>query len=376
MRGNAIKFGLSCVAVMAGILLAMPAAGQDDDPVIGEKPLSELLKQLRSENRGLQVRASKMLSEAPAEMRPKLMPKMFPLLKSERENDKFVAAQVLGDCGPAAKAATPDLLPMLKGTQYERNRAAAAKALGQIYKDAQPGKEVDEVIDALISKISDDYDSYSDVRREVCTALGNIGLTAKKCVPKMTRVLTEGSHGLGSTQDQEYRLVRRAAAWACSRMGPLAAEHIDLLISRMHMEGEWCPEVVVAIGAIGNVKPNVIPNLIDKIESSGRGGDAGSLKVPAFAALAGFGDKSAAVVPLIRRQLQGPMWGNDAMAVRIAMMKALPAFGAASKEAALEILAQIRLGESQNDEQSKTLKEEATKAYKAVTGQDPPAAKK
>ncbi|MBA4389190.1 MAG: hypothetical protein C0404_14550 [Verrucomicrobia bacterium] len=360
---------------LTGLLAAAQAVAQDDDPMIGEKPLSELLKQLKSENRGIQVRAAKVLADAPAEVRPKMMPKMMVLLKSERENDKFVAAQVLGECGPAAKAAIPDLLPMLKGTQYERNRAAAAKALGQILKDAQPAKDVDEVIDALISKISDDYDSYSDVRREVAQALGMIGTTAKKCIPKMTQVLTQGSHGLGSTQDQEYRLVRRAAAWTCSRMGPLAKEHMDLLISRMHMEGESCPEVVVAIGAIGPVQANVIPNIIDKIESSGRGGDAGSLKVPAFAALAGFGEKSAAVVPLIRRALQGPMWGNDAMPIRIAMMKALPAFGAASKEAAPEILAQIRLGKSQGDELSKTLAEEATKAYKAVTGQDPPTGK-
>ena len=97
--------------------------------------------------------------------------------------------------------------------------------------------------------------------------------------------------------------------------------------------------------------------------------------MPAFAALASFGEKSAAVVPLVRRMLQGPMYGNEAMAIRIAMMKALPAFGAAAKEAAPEILTQIRVGENGGDDQSKVLKEEAVKAYKAVTGQEPPAKK-
>ncbi len=367
--------GMACAVAVICLAHGEPCRAEESEAELNGKPLSQWVQQLRSDNRGFQVRAARALSEAPEKLRALIVPLVIPVLRSDRENDRFVAAQVLGECGPLARAAVPDLLPMLEGTQFERNRAAAAKALGQIWKDAPPGEEVEKVVKALTRKIDDDFDQYSDVRREAVTALGMVGPAAKMCIPKLTKVLTQGSHGLGSSQDQEYRLVRRAAAWTCSRMGPLAAEHIDLLIARMHAEGEWCPEIVVAIGAIGPVHANVIPNIIDKIESSGRGGDAGSLKVPAFAALAGFGEKSAAVVPLIRRALQGPMWGNDAMPIRIAMMKALPAFGAASKEAAPEILAQIRLGRERNEPDYRTLVEEATNAYKAVTGQEPPAGK-
>jgi hypothetical protein len=53
----------------------------------------------------------------------------------ERE---FVAAQILGVYGPLSRVAVPDLLPMLKGTQYERNRTTAAKALGPKAAEAVP----------------------------------------------------------------------------------------------------------------------------------------------------------------------------------------------------------------------------------------------
>jgi HEAT repeat protein len=122
--------------MVCGLLLVSICAFAGDDPQIGDKPLSELAKQLRSDNRGLQLRAAKALTNAPVELKPIIMPKVLPLLKSERENDKFVAAQVLGECGPVARTAVPDLLPMLEGTHFERNRAAAAKALGQIPKDS------------------------------------------------------------------------------------------------------------------------------------------------------------------------------------------------------------------------------------------------
>lgn len=356
------------IIIIVFLMYIGTAIAQEEAHVIDGKSLSEWINQLRSDNRGLQLRAAKALAGVPSNAIPQAVKALIPILSSERDNDRFAAAQTLGEYGSAARSAVPHLLPLLVGTQYERNRAAAAKALGQILKDAKSDEEVDKVAQALTRKISDDYDAYSDVRREVVKALGMIGPAAKSCIPKLTRVIFEGSLGLGSNQDQEYRLVRRAAAWTCARIGPLAAQHIDLLITRMHMEGEWCPEVVEAIGAIGAVHDNVIPNIIDKIESSGRGGDFGALKEAAFSALANFGEKSAPVVPLTRRLLQGPMWGNDAMRVRIAMMKALPAFGPAAKDAVAEILAQIRIGKERGTTEHLTLLEEATKAYKTITG--------
>jgi hypothetical protein len=85
---------LACLACLLSALF--PAAGEEDLRVDG-KPVAELVKQLTDMNRGLQVRAARALSEAPAGIRPALMPRIVPLLRSERENDRFVAAQVLGN---------------------------------------------------------------------------------------------------------------------------------------------------------------------------------------------------------------------------------------------------------------------------------------
>ena len=52
-------------AVMAcGLMLASAALAEDAEPVIDGKPLSSLIKQLRSENRGLQLRAAQSLMKA------------------------------------------------------------------------------------------------------------------------------------------------------------------------------------------------------------------------------------------------------------------------------------------------------------------------
>jgi hypothetical protein len=276
-----------------------------------------------------------------------------------------VAAQILGECGPLARPAVPDLLAMLGGTQYERNRAAAAKALGQILKDSQPSDEIEKVTQALMRVFRD---PYPDVQREAVYACGMIGTAAKSCIPNLQAPLEYCIPN--SCSDGAYFLVRQATAWTVTRMGPLAKEYVDRLIGLMHRE--HTPACVLALGAIGPVQDNIVPNIIDTIESDGRGGDDPGFKVAAFDTLARFGEKSAPVVPLIRRVLQGRMYGNGEMAIRIAMIKALPSFGTAAKDAAPEILAQIQLGERGSGPESVALREEAKKAYKAVTGQDPP----
>jgi hypothetical protein len=337
------------------------AGDQGDDPLIGEKRLSELLVQLRHQNKGIQLRAAKALIEAPAELRPKMMPKMMALLKSERENDKYVAAQVLGGCGPAARAAVPDLLPMLQGTQYERNRAAAAKALGQILKDAQPSEEVEKVTKALVAVFRD---KYPDVQRESVYACGMIGPAAKSCLPHLVEPLEYGIHY--SSSDGPYFQVRTATVWTLSRMGPLAAGYMDRLIARLHYEGSRMPGIVEAMGSIGPVNDNVIPNIIDVVEGAGRPGDCAGFKVKAFETLAKFGEKSAKAVPVMRRFLRDTT-GNEPRPIQEAILKALPAMGAAAKEAAPEILSYAR------QDRDKGLREEAAKAYKAIMGREPPA---
>lgn len=89
-----------CLATIIITSMTLTYCGVTEENVqIGGKQLSEWIKQLQSDNRGLQLRAARTLSEAPVESRPTIVPKVIPLLKSERENDKIVSAQILGEYG-------------------------------------------------------------------------------------------------------------------------------------------------------------------------------------------------------------------------------------------------------------------------------------
>ncbi len=357
--------GLIGAVLIAAAGLVGPALGEDEVVVKG-KPLSTWIKQLTGANRGLQVRASRALGEAPEELRPKIVPAMIKVLGSDRENDRFVAAQTLGEYGSVARAAVPALMPLLEGTQYERNRAAAAKALGQILKDAKPSEEVAGVVKVLISKMKD---KYADVRRESAYACGMIGPEAKGFLVNVPPLLKE--HNPGFALYEGYG-VRCAAAWAVGRMGIHAKGQIDLLIAMMHADAHVNPNLMWAIGQIGPVHENVIPNIMDKIESAGRAGDYAGMKVAAFEALARFGEKSADVVPLARRLLKDRTYPMQPP-LRAAVMKMMAAIGPKAKEAVPEIEADIKLGASKpKDAAHNALHEEAVKAYKAVTGKEPP----
>ncbi len=346
--------GVVCVALVMAAALVGRAAGESEVAIKG-KPLSKWIAQLTGGNRGLQVRAARALSEAPAELYAQIVPKVIPVLKSERENDKFVAAQVLGVYGPAARAAVPDLLPMLEGTQHERNRSAAAKALGQILKDAKHDDEVEKVTAALTSKFNEKYDQYSDVRRESVRALGMIGPAAKSCIPKLTRALTDYVQ-----YSTEHQMVRQQAAWTCGRMGPLAKEHMDRLISMMHAEGQQLPEIVVAIGEIGALNDNIVSNIMDKMEKDT------SWQIQSWLALQKFGEKSAPVVPFAKRFLKNAtFYGSNNSEYRekvvVEVLKLLRITGPTAKTCLPEVenLANYKYPYNEDDAMTPVMRKEA-----------------
>jgi HEAT repeat protein len=344
--------------------------GQEEDPVINGKPLSELIKQLRHRVKGLQLRAARTLIDAPAELRPKMMPRMMTLLKSERENDKYVAAMVLGECGPAARAAVPDLLPMLQGTEYQRNRAAAAKALGMILRDAEPSEEVEKVAAALTRKFNEEYDKYSDVRREAVRALGVIGPAAKSCIPKLTRALTDHKE-----HSDEHRQVRRQAAWTCGRMGPLAAEHADRLVAMLMSEPYHVPECVEALGLIGPVNDNIAPNILTKLEGQE---DTRAQEVAhpterfryrAFVALRRLGPAAECAVPFAKRVLANRPAANNRYGIMLATeaVRMLAAVGPEGKKALAEV--EALTGYEGGGDLGAKLREEAARTAEVLKGE-------
>ena len=314
-----------CIVVLMVIstivLCGAASAAEDQDPVIGGKKLSKLLKDIQSMNRGIQVRAARKLGEAPPETAEAVIPKLIPLLKVERRNVHAWVAQALGNFGAKSRGAVPDLLPLLEGTQFERNRAAAAKALGQILKDAKPSEEVEKVTKALVAGFND---QYSDVQREAVRACGMIGPAAKSCIPHLGGKL-KGFTG-GNWNRDAATLVREQAAYACMRMGELAKEHIDLLIVKLHQEGQKSPLFVKAIGAIGPVHENVVPNIVDKLEVPD---PAMWYQIEAYEVLEKFGPKAAPAASLLDRYLRESKMNGKGT---IQIIKTLKAIGPAAKQ--------------------------------------------
>jgi hypothetical protein len=229
---------------------------------------------------------------------------------------------------------------------------------------------VEKVTQALMAVFED---KYSDVRREAVTACGMIGPAAKSCVPALSKRFDDTEW----LKDPECILVRRAAGWTCGRMGTHGAVHVDKLIGMMQNEGERAPEYVEALGAIGAVQDNVIPNIMSKLEKvhAGNPGEVGWFKHHAFVALSRFGDKSLVALPLTKKILSN-LWGKEAAIALQGAMKYVAAMGPKAKDLVPEILAatKYQCGYSAPGEDEKA-RAEAVKAYKAVTGEDVPKGK-
>jgi hypothetical protein len=91
------------------------------------------------------------------------------------------AVKELGKFGPAAAAAVPVLIQILKGNDDPSTRGAAAAALGEIHGDP------DVAIPALIVGLED-----SDVNDQAAEALGKFGALAKVALPKLLPLLHGG----------------------------------------------------------------------------------------------------------------------------------------------------------------------------------------
>jgi hypothetical protein len=372
MKRIAASLCLSCCALLLAPVFALPASGGEEEPKVKGRPLSRWIRGIQSQNRGIQLRASQALREAKKEHIPKIVPKLLPLIGADRQNTRFPAAQVLGEYGPPAREAVPHLLPMLKGTQYERNRTAAAEALGRILEDAEPSDEVEKVTRAIIAVFPDEYE---DVRREAAVAIGRIGPAAKSAVKPLLRLLNDRSFDVCS-----------AAAWACGRMGKHAEMHIDKLISMMQGSREISTTLVYAIGRIGPVHENVMPNVLDRLEKlfyAPRGGfrvgprsfrvgeikkgSAAEYQWYCFDALARHANESTMAIALMERQISEKGW-NDRRRIQRAVgaVKVLKAIGPKAKSAVPKIKAVLEVKRWDHRIPRETVKELRKTAHEAL----------
>jgi HEAT repeat protein len=156
-------------------------------------------------------------------------------------NVAMSAAQALGEIGPAAKEAVPDLVKALGRDDYARGEAA--QALGCI------GPSAEAAIPALAAMMAD---PNIDDSGRAATALGRIGPTA---IPTLTDALQ-------SRNEQ----VRWGACHAFARLGPAAKPAVPLVAEALYDEYSFVrQEAAAALARIGPDAKAAVPALTEAL---------------------------------------------------------------------------------------------------------------
>jgi hypothetical protein len=198
------------VAIVGGIWLLSLSLGNNYDTLYGGKPAGYWLDQINSQDAAASNQASAVLN---LQIIPGLTDAMVHDTNDSRlrlslinnfnrlpgvtiyyslSHDRRMAAAIeLGEFGPAATAAIPELVRMVKGNNVF-SRRLAIDALGDIH------SEPDVVIPLLVPYLDDD-----NMNEAAASALGKYGSAAKAAVPKLIPLL--------KINDPEMQEVVRAA---------------------------------------------------------------------------------------------------------------------------------------------------------------------
>jgi hypothetical protein len=152
---------------------------------------------------------------------------------------------------------------------------------------------------------------------------------------------------------------------------------MDRLISMMHTEGHELPQIVEAIGEIGAINDNVVPNIMDKMEKNA------SWQMASWLTLQKFGKKSAPVVPFAKRFLkEAKFYGTNNSIYRekvvIEVLKLLRLVGPTAKTCMPEIehLANYKYPFNEDDAMTEPMRKEARKTAAFLKGETPAEEKK
>jgi HEAT repeat protein len=198
--------------------------------------------------------------------------------------DRKGCAWVLGEMGPKAKAAVPELIAALRGigktsrtTSTVALASYASEALGRMGEPAVPaltkalrdedaeirknaawalfrmGPKAKGAVPALIAKSKD---AQVDVRRFAIGALAKIGPAAREAVPALIERLKD-----------EHGGVRRNAGWALGHIGAPAKDAVPTLIVTLNDKDKAARDSAVwALGRIGPPAKAAVPALIEALK--------------------------------------------------------------------------------------------------------------
>ncbi|MEO1399912.1 MAG: HEAT repeat domain-containing protein [Cyanobacteria bacterium J06635_1] len=252
----ALEAGLTDSNLRAQIPQALATIG-------GADVLSILLGTLRHRDPAVQLAAVIALGSLKAEASPAV-----PALRSVLRNPQLSseAAQAIGQIGPRAQTAVPDLIDRLSGDA--NSRASAAEALGSI------GPAARAAIPALVELLGE---------RTAVRALAGIGAAS---VPE----LIEAAKSPDAT-------VQRNAVEALGLIGPEAAAAVPLL-GRLMSSSDLSLRAQV-FRALTNIGRPAVPTLITAL-------DAPSLRAMAAISLGNIGPEAEAAIPALLEIFEQP----------------------------------------------------------------------
>lgn len=201
-----------------------------------------------------------------------------PLLREilSKRNEKYYIAEALGELGPAAAPAVPELTQLLgnKGYPVRRARALALGKIGPAAIDALP-----QLVQAL-----DDPQEYHVYPGQIAQAIANIGPQA---VPYLITAL----------ETENFR-IREGVAKTLGEIGADAEAAIPALIEKLS-DKDKRPHIYAS--ALGNIGPKAIPALLSIIEHSNE--DA-IRRMYAVYALGEMGSSAKDTVPELIKRLE------------------------------------------------------------------------
>lgn len=141
--------------------------------------VTELMKQLKSDDRDVRRAAAKALEEGGAESNA-AVPELIHALKDQDMFVRRFAAQALGAIGTEAQRAVPALTGTVNDSHKEVQEAAV-RALGKLGHSG---------IETLVVLVQDD-NRDPELRRQAIDSLSNLGHAAHVAVPSLTELLKE-----------------------------------------------------------------------------------------------------------------------------------------------------------------------------------------
>jgi HEAT repeat protein len=255
-----------------------------------------------------------------AKMGKVAVPVLKEAIKEKDGNLRSIVAHALGQIGPDAKDAIPEIVQALNEQNEPYAISALALALGKIGPNAVPalrellkgnnvtiqgeaagalklmGADAKDAVPELIDVVKKRKDATDIAGLQAIDALGKIGPNAKDAVPELTEALKD------KTAHSPFRL---RAAMALGNMGPAAKDAVPALVDALNAEtAKYGPLRFHAATALGQIGPDaekaVLP-LLDLLNDK----NAGPARLLAIDALGKIGPGAKDAVRTLKEIAEG-----------------------------------------------------------------------